>query len=37
MNNDSAKGAISYQVLIGAYGSRQELEQALARVNKKSG
>ncbi|MBU4233470.1 MAG: AAA family ATPase [Proteobacteria bacterium] len=37
MNNDTTKGAISYQVLIGAYASREDLEQALSRVNKQSG
>ena len=37
INNDTTKGAISYQVLIGAYASREDLEQALSRVNKPSG
>lgn len=37
INNDTTKGAISYQVLIGAYASREDLEQALSRVNKQSG
>lgn len=37
MNNDTTKGAISYQVLIGAYANRKDLEQALSRVNKQSG
>lgn len=37
INNDTTKGVISYQVLIGAYASREDLEQALSRVNKQSG
>jgi type II secretory pathway predicted ATPase ExeA len=37
MNDDTAKGTISYQVLIGAYGSREDLEQALSRLDEDSG
>jgi general secretion pathway protein A len=37
INNDTSKGPISYQVLIGAYASREDLEQALSRVNQPSG
>jgi general secretion pathway protein A len=37
MNNDTTKAAISYQVLIGAYASQEDLEQALSRVNQQSG
>ena len=37
INNHATKGVISYQVLIGAYANRKDLEQALSRVNKPSG
>ena len=37
INNHAAKGVISYQVLIGAYANRKDLEQALSRVNKPTG
>ncbi len=37
INNNTTKGAISYQVLIGAYANRRDLEQALSRVKKQSG
>ena len=37
MNNEITAGDSSYRVLIGAYGSRKDLEQALSRVNEGSG
>jgi general secretion pathway protein A len=37
INNHATKGVISYQVLIGAYANRKDLEQALSRVNRPSG